>query len=412
MKRAFNIIGVATAAGLVMSACIDLEPLPAEDDTGGGSSGSGSDGGPGPMSDGVDDTADSGCAGDCVPSHGLSGELMLFINGRLSNADALYQSNLPLAEEGTFMGPSLWLYDPARECDDGGNACRLAELGHLRLDEQLGAISVEDGSLAKLTLRDLAWSPELGLWGVSFDVQNDEWGIARLDVPSWTAAEQDIGVERFAILPGDPQSPSTDPCYWQEGVSGLEFLGDALFLGVRGMGGSGIPTNGAVFEVDLAVIDQGYCVYESDVSQDPHYYACDVLCRPWAQFPSQLGIAGDLAPTADAAALLGVVRAENDAIMPLDRQDLYRMVPPAAGETVSEPVAEGISALGIAPGLDIEGLARVGGVLYGIDVLGRIYAFDEAERSVDQVDDLSGLFPDFEQSLRVRGATKVVVDEQ
>lgn len=393
MKRAFIIIGGAGWAGLVMSACIDLEPLP-----GGGSEGD--------DAMGATET-DGGCDG-CA--HGLSGELMLLVNGRLSNADALYQNNLPLPEAGTFIGPSLWLYDPTRECDDGGNACRLAELGHLRLDEGLGPLSVGDGSLAKFTVRELAWSPDRGLFAVTFDVKNDEWGIARLHVDDWTTTGGEIGVERYTLLPGDAASPSTDPCYWQEGVSGLEFLGPELYLGVRGMGGSGIPANGTVFHVALDVLDQGHCVYENDVTQDPAYYACDVLCEPWAQFPSQIGIAGDLAPTAEDDALLGMVRAESPELMPLDRQELYRIVAPADGEAVSSPVSEGITVDGIVQGIDIDGLARVGGVLYGIDVLGKVYRYDEAAKSVTEHDDLSGLFPDFELSLRVRGATRVVVD--
>lgn len=403
MKRAFNIICLAAVAGLVMTACLDLEAPPLS----GGSEGASDDGSV--TSDGADGTAGEGCeAGGCT--HALSGELMLFVNGRLSNADALHQSNLPLSDAGTFIGPSLYLYDPTRECDDGGNACRVAELGHLRLDERLGSSSVQDGSLAKFTLRELAWSPEAGLWGVSFDVQNDEWGLARLDVRSFAEVDAEIEVERFALVPGDAASPSTDPCYWQEGVSGLEFLGDALYLGVRGVGGSGIASNGAVYRVALDVLDQGHCVYPNDVSQDPAYYACDVLCAPWAQFPPQLGIAGDLAPNAEATALLGVVRAENAAIMALDRQELYRMADPADGESVSEPEPAGLYATGIAPGIDIEGLVRLDGTLYGIDVLGRVYVFDEARQSVTQHDDLSGLFPDFELALRVRGATRVVVD--
>ena len=385
MRPAFGRLVAVAAGGLCASACIDLEPLP----------GTG------------DETVDC-VAQDCA--HGLSGELMLFVNGRLSNADALYQNNLPLPERGTFIGPSLWLYDPDRECDDGGNACRLAELGHLRLDERLGLISVDDGSLAKFTLRELAWSPVAGLMAVTFDVKNDEWGLARLDVPDWTLGRGEIGVERFAILPGDAASPDTDPCYWQEGVSGLEFLGEELFLGVRGMGGSGIPSNGAVYRVALDVLDQGHCIYENDFTQDPEYYACDVLCRPWAEFPPQIGIAGDLAPDAEAAALLGMVRAESTSIMTLDRQDLYRMVAPADGETVSEPVFEGISAEGIVPGVDVDGLVRVDGVLYGIDVLGKVYRFDETAKTVTEHDDLSAHFPDYEVSLRVRGATAVVVD--
>jgi len=384
MKRAFIIIGVAMGAGLVMSGCIDLEPLPAPADDGGG------------------------CEEPCT--HDLSGELMLFVNGRLSNADALYQNNLSLAEPGTFIGPSLWLYDPDRECDDGGNACRLAELGHLRLDERLGQISVQDGSLAKFTLRELAWSPTVGLMAVTFDVKNDEWGVARLEVEDWTASRGEIGVERFALLPGDAASPTTDPCYWQEGVSGLEFLGEELFLGVRGMGGSGIPSNGAVYRIALDVLDQGHCLYDNDFTHDPEYYACDVLCRPWAEFPPQLGIAGDLAPDADAAALLGMVRAESAEIMTMARQDLYRIVAPAEGERVSEPTFEGISAEGIVQGVDMDGLVRIEGQLYGIDVLGKVYRFDEAAHTVTEHDDLSPHFPDYEVSLRVRGATRVVVE--
>ncbi len=407
MKRAFNVIGVAVGAGLVMGACIDLEPLPPEDDAGGGSSAS--EGGSGPGSGSADETADGGCVGACGGEHALSGELMLLVNGRLSNADALYQSNRPLDVPGTFEGPSLYLYDPARTCDDGGSACRLATLGHLRLDERLGQVSVDDGSLAKLTLRELAWSPTQGLYAVTYDVQNDEWGVARLDVPSLRQTDQEIGVERFVILPGDATSPATDPCYWQEGVSGLEFWGDALYLGVRGLGGSGIPTNGAVFRVDLSVLAQGHCVYDNDVSQDPDYYACDVLCLPWAEFPPQLGIAGDLAPSADDDALLGVVRAESAAIMPLDEQAIYRMEAPD-GPGPSEPVPTGTFASGIALGIDIEGLVRVGGRLYGIDVLGKVYAFDEDAQSVVEHDDLGPSFPDYELALRVRGATRVVVE--
>jgi hypothetical protein len=387
MKRGAQALVWVVLGGQPLGGCLDLDPPPVSDGTGG-------------------DT--EGCTSDC--SHDLSGELMLFVNGRLSNADALYQNNLPLAEPGTFIGPSLHLYDPSRECEDGGNACRLVELGHLRLDERLGQVSVEDGSLAKFTLRELAWSPTAGLWAVSFDVKNDEWGIAHLDVPDWTRVGGEIGVERFAILPGDAASPATDPCYWQEGLSGLEFLGEELYLGARGMGGSGIPANGAVFRVALGVLDPGHCVYANDVSQDPEYYACDVLCQPWAAFPPQLGIAGDLAPDAEAAALLGVVRAESDAIMPLDRQALYRMVAPADGESVSVPVSEGIFAEGIVPGVDIDGLVRLAGRLYGIDVLGKVYVFDEAAKAVTVHDDLGPLFPEFELSLRVRGATRVVVD--
>lgn len=407
MKEAFNIIGAATAMALLMGGCVDFEPASVA-----GSSDTGNEEGTddsGGLTDGADETG-PGCGEDCVVPHELRGELMVFINGRLSSESSQFQSNIPLGEEGTFLGPALYLYDPVKECDDGTTACRLATLGHLRLDESLGAISVADGSLRKFTLQELAWSPDQGLWGVSFDVKNDEWGIARVDVDDWTT-QSDVGVERFALVPGDAASPSTDPCYWQEGISGLSFLDNELFVGVRGIGGAGIPANGAVFHVALDVVqEQGHCVYDNDVSQDPEYYACDVLCEPWSQFEPQLGIAGDLAPDADLGQLLGVVRAENAEIMSLERQALYAIPTPAGGET-SEPVPTGLAADGIQQGLDIEGLARIGGELYGIDVLGTVYIFDETGSSVTVHDQLGPYFDQPELSLRVRGATRVVVGE-
>jgi hypothetical protein len=60
-------------------------------------------------------------------------------------------------------------------------------------------------------------------------------------------------------------------------------------------------------------------------------------------------------------------------------------------------------------GLDLEGLARVGGRLFAIDVWGRVLELDENDNIVGEHDDLSTLFPDYENSLRVRGATRVIV---
>ncbi len=349
----------------------------------------------------------SGCGDDCGESHDLRGELMLFVNARLSSAEAVYQSNVPLDADGTFLGSALYLYDPLRNCDDGTSACRLARLGQLRLDDRLGPISVSDGSLQKFTLVDLAWSPDRGLWGVSFDAKNDEWGIASLDVDSWVHSDNQIGLDRYAIVPGDPLSPSTDPCYWQEAVSGLGFAGDDLLLGVRGVGGSGIPTNGMVFRVDLDLVaDQGHCVYSNDVSADPNYYACGVMCQPWSQFEPQVGVAGDIA-VAPGGDTLAIVRAENDEIQPLDRASLYRVLPPNGGPSAAEP--EGLYAEPVPQGLDIEGLATIGGRLFGIDVWGKVYEFDLQGRVVGEHDDLSGQFDDFTQSLKIRGATTVVV---
>jgi hypothetical protein len=426
MKTFFN-IGAACVPmlALLFVGCIDLQAPADEDTDGSGSSGASSASGPMPTSQtgsGTtagsstgdptgDDPTDPGCETDCEDpaGHGLSGELMVFVNARLTDADAAYQFNVPLQEEGTYVGPAVYVYDPLRECDDGTNACRVAPIGNIRLDETLGDLSVGDGSLRKFTLRDLAWSESRGLWAVSFDTLNDEWGIASVDVPDWTRSDNWIGIDRYAIMPGDPQSPSTDPCYWQEGVSGLGFVGDELLLGVRGLGGSGIPNNGMVFRVALDVIDnQGHCVFPNDVSQDPHYYACDVVCQPWARFEPQAGVSGDVVADAAGNSALAMVRGEIDTVMPMDRQALFSIPAPPQGD-VAVPLDMGLYAEGVPHGLDIEGLAWIGGRLFGIDVWGKIYEFDIEGQVVYEHDDLSALFVDHVQSLKVRGAARVVV---
>jgi hypothetical protein len=268
---------------------------------------------------------------------------------------------------------------------------------------------VADGSLRRFTLRDLAWSPERGLWAVTFDTKNDEWGIGALDIPDWGVSDNWIGVDRWVIKPGDPLSPSTDPCYWQEGVSGLGFLGDDLLLGVRGIGGSGIPNNGMIFRVALEVIEeQGHCVFPNDISQDPEYYACDVLCEPWAQFQPQVGVSGDVEPNLAGTAALAVVRGESEDVMPMDRQVVFSANPPMTGG-VSTPQELGVYAEGIPQGLDVEGLAWIGDRLFGVDVWGKVYEFDLDEQIVYEHDDLSGLFDNYVEALKIRGATKVVL---
>ncbi len=387
MKTVFKIVGPLTLAAI--GGCIDF-PIP-----------------PGP---GSSDALERDCPG-CT--HALSGELMVFVNGRLTSADALFQSNVPLGGEasGAYYASSVYLYDPDLDCDDGTTDCRLVQLGNARLDGLLGELSLRDGSLKKMSLRELAWSPTQGLWATTYDVANDEWGIAEIGVPDWHLQQQDLSVARYAIRPGDPQEPDTDPCYWQEVVSGLGFLGDELLLGVRGMGGVGIRNDGQIFRIALDVLrDAGWCEYEDDISHDPHYYACGVVCEPWANFGPALGVAGDLEQAVGGDAMLSVTRAEVVDRMPLDRQELFRAAPPQDQPTL--PVATGVYLEGVTPGLDVEGLARVDGVLYGIDVAARLWRFDEDDGSVILHEDLAPHFDNPGQSLRIRGATRVVIEAE
>ncbi|MFO7563533.1 MAG: hypothetical protein R6X02_12880 [Enhygromyxa sp.] len=382
---------LAGVIGLLGTACVDLElPPPGE---GGG--------------DDLGETGDTECeAPPCAPTHELSGELILFVNARLSDPSSSFQSHLPLDEPGTFLGNALYLYDPTRECDDGGSGCRLAKLGNLVLDERLGAISVADNSLRKFVARDIAWHPSQGLWAATFDSLNDEWSVSRLGVDDWTRTDNMIEVERWVIPPGPAESPSTDPCYWFEAVSGLGFADDELLIGVRGAGSKGLITEGSLLRVDTSVFEQGHCVHPSDVSQDPLYYACDVICEQWCSFGGKVGVAGDVIAEREGLGASAWLRSEDNSVMDLGRNELSSCAAPEPGEVASaEP--DNVYLEGVVRGDEIDGLARVGGTLYGLSVLGKVYEIDEATRTVTQIDDLAGLFPD--QGLRLRGATEVVL---
>ncbi|MCA9656827.1 MAG: hypothetical protein KC486_00650, partial [Myxococcales bacterium] len=141
------------------------------------------------------------CEG-CLSDQELRGELMLLVNTRLTNPGSNHTANFPIDGDGRFVGPALYLYDPMRTCDDGGSGCRLAPLGNLWLDDGLGSLSVGDGSLERFTVRDLAWDPSGGLWGLSYDALNDEWGLVDLEVPDWHSGENHVGVTRYTFLPG------------------------------------------------------------------------------------------------------------------------------------------------------------------------------------------------------------------
>jgi len=389
MKATF-ICGLLGAAAVMLSggACVGLE-LPEQDDAGE------------TAADGTDDCEDESCA-----SHELRGELILFVNARLSDEDSSFQSHLPLDEAGTYVGNALYVYDPNASCEDGGNACRVSELGHLRLDESLGLISVEDNSLRKFVVRDLAWHPDHGLWAASFDPLNDEWSISSLAVDDWTRTDNLIAVERWVIPPGPAESPSTDPCYWFEAVSGLGFVGDELLLGVRGAGSKGLVTEGSLLRVDRSVFEQGHCVDPSDISQDPLYYACDVVCEQWCSFGSRIGVAGDVIEDLDGAGASAWLRSEDDNAMPLERNEMQTCPVPEPGE-LSVADADDIYLEDVVRGDEIDALARVDGQLYGLSVLGKVYAIDELERTVELVDDLGPLFP--EQGLRLRGASEITI---
>ncbi len=347
----------------------------------------------------------------CLPEQSLRGELMLFVNTKLTGADANFTSNYPLDDEGRYVGNALYVYDPAKQCDDGGNGCRLAKLGNLWLDDRMGPLSLDDQSLQRFSVRDLAWHPERGLWGLSYDPLNDEWGLTALTVPDWKRSDNRVGVERYAFRYGKVDDPTTDACYWRQSMTALGFVGDELWAGSAGKPGNGLDARGAVFNIDGAFVRApSHCVLDSDVTQDPEYYACTPICSLWTGFDEKLGVAGDV-EAGQAGELLALVRGEDESVLPTGQNALFAVAVDAPGQP---PSAAGPYIADIMAGLDVDGLARVGGVLYGINTAGTVFRIDEAVGEgtwkVSVHDDLAPLFTAADLSVRLRGATRVVVE--
>lgn len=349
---------------------------------------------------------------DCaLEEQPLRGELIAFVNARLSDRVANYTVNYPIGpddcdgqEFSCFVGPAIYLYDPTLECDDAP-ACRVARLGHLWLDARLGEVSVGDQSLKRFTLRDIAWHPGFGFWGISYDSLNDEWGLAAFDVADWTRADNHIGVDRYTIRAGPIDDPATDPCYWRFNMSALGFVGNRLYAGSAG-------AEGALYEIDPDfLLKPGYSPHPNDSSQDPTYYADRALCSIVTQFADSRGVAGDItrARDDDDAALAMVDAQLDDSELDLGRNALYSLSGGAMLDT--GPFFDALES-----GQKIDSLARVDGVLYGLDTRGAVYVIDEptepggSDWSIRQHDDLAPLFEEPEYSLLLRGAATVRVD--
>lgn len=347
----------------------------------------------------------------CPEDQPLRGELALIVNTKPTDPDSNYTANFPLDAKGRYVGNGLYLYDPARTCDGADGPC-LTRLGNLWLDDKMGPISMSDQSLLRFTVRDLAWHPDHGLWGLSYDPLNDEWGLMTLGVPDWTRADNRVESVRYAFRYGDVNDPETDACYWRQSMTALEFVGDALYAGSAGKPGNGLDARGAVFRLDPEFIAAPkHCVLPTDISQDPMYYACTPVCRVHALFEEKLGVSGDLAEGPDGD-LLALVRGEMSDTYPEGRHELLRV--PTTGED-PEPAAYGPFIADIMAGLEIEGLARVAGTLYAFGIGGTVYKIVEPTPEAPSTwrfavhDELGPLFSDPDRSLRIRGATAVTV---
>lgn len=350
------------------------------------------------------------CEG-CAEGQPLRGELMLFVNTKLTDADSNFTINYQLDGEGRYVGNALYLYDPGKQCDDGGAGCRVAKVGNLWLDDTMGPISVGDDSLRRFSVRDLAWHPDKGLWGLSYDPLNDEWGLMTLGVADWTRSDNRVVSVRYAFKYGPVDDAATDDCYWRQSMTGLGFVGDTLYAGSAGKPGNGLDARGAVFTIDGGFVDAPeHCVLPADISQDPKYYACEKVCATWTTFDEKIGVAGDVI-AGPGGELLALVRGEGSDELPAGENALFEVPLDAADRppTAYGPVVEGIEA-----GFDIEGLARVQGVLYGITTAGTVYRFSEpsgdAGWKVEVHEDLAPLFTSSDLSVRIRGATSITVE--
>ncbi len=352
------------------------------------------------------------CEG-CVADQPLRGELMVFVNTKLSGVDSNFTSNYPLDNEGRYVGNALYVYDPTAECADGGNGCRLARLGNLWLGDSMGPLSLDDQSLQRFSVRDLAWHPERGLWGLSYDPLNDEWGLTTLGVPDWGRADNRVEIERYAFRYGNVDDAATDDCYWRQSLTGLAFVDDELWVGSAGKPGNGLDARGAIFRIDPEFVARpSHCILPSDVTQDPEYYACTKICSVWTTFAEKLGVAGDMVEDRDDG-MLALVRGEDPAVLPTGQNALYQLALAAAEEA---PAAYGPHIDDLAAGLDVEGLARIKGELYGINTAGTVFRIVEPAPGetggwkVEVHDDLAPLFTAPELSVRIRGATRVVIE--
>lgn len=316
-----------------------------------------------PPATGVDD-----CVG-CVDAT-LAGEVIALVNGKLTAAETQYTANAVM-EDGTVLGASVFLHDP--------DTTELVKLGNL----DLGVDDLGDGALERLTVRDLAWDPDAGLWALGIDGVNDEWLLLHVDVPDWAARNQLLPTISYAFR-------TTDPIYWEESVSALAFVDGELVLGTQGDAG------GAGGRLYRSAVPTGWSV-EPAWPDDPEYYADAVLTEPWASFPDGLGLAGDIADT-DGEPPLATVRAERSSAGALDENWLWTLsdAPTAAGTTFD-----------VVRNQDVEGLAVIDGVPWGVDTEAVTWRADAARATRGA--DLSAAFTDPDDGIRLRGAARVVL---
>jgi len=309
------------------------------------------------------------CA-DCDPNT-MSGTVMAIVNGKLTDASVSYVSHVT-NDDSHVIANSIFLFDPAQPDV-------FVKLGNV----DLGPDELDDQAKSRQSIRELAWHPEHGLWGLSIDSVNDEWQLVQIDVPDWNGTDQ--------LLPGTTYAFRTaDPIYWEPSVVGMGFVGDTLYIGTRAWT-SGAP--GTLFASELPTgwsVDPAY-------PEDPVYYSDKVLTSVVGPFPEGFGLAGDIQDGFDSQFVLRTERQEDGA---LDGNWLWT-------EDSPRPSSPDFTVL---RDHDVEGLAGIDGVIIGVDTDGGLRAADPEGEVI--LADVADRFVDPLYGIRLRGAATVDLDSK
>ncbi len=312
------------------------------------------------------DTADTAedTGGTGLPT---GAEKLLLLNGKLSSAESNYTLNTRDGG-GDWIGSSLYVYDPAAPGT-------LRRLGWLWYGPDDGVHDWET-----MTAREVAVAPDGTVWVVLIDQgTDDEWLLARVDVPDLAGTDQELPVTAWAVNAADAA------LYEAIDLTGAGWDPDAR----DGAGALrlGTPAEGAF---PGAILTVGPLPPTPD--EDPYYAAAGLLVET-AELTGNLGVAGDIARQGGNVAL---VRSGTD----FTTNTLYDLDAAAlVGEGTARDPAEPLTAL-----------ASVNGALVAVGFEGDVWRVDPDTGAFTQVDDLAPALPDDDRgqpTRRFRGGATV-----
>ncbi len=306
-------------------------------------------------------------------------DVLFFVNGRLSDANTGYATNR--IEQSRLLGPDCFVYDPAQPGT-------LLGLGRPDYGDVAG---YQGRERQKLTVDEVAWHPDHGLYTIQIDPTNDEWLLGKWAVADWTTPDQRWATELWGVPVDDDEQHSL---YWEYGIDALEFLDGRLYAGSHA--DYTRDDGGELYAFDMALPP----TYDPSQPESDRFYMAEAPTAALLALPYGLQFAGDLASTP--VGPVATIGASDPAVLSDDVNALYGLDLTAMTYTSTESVIQ-LSA----DDQDVEGLATVNGVLYGITVDARVLRIDPATGAATLHDDLGPLFRDRDAQVRVRGATTV-----